>query len=244
MNVLIIGATSAIAKATARIYAQQGCSLHLIARNEEQMGVLASDLAIRGAAAVSQSVLDLNKFAEHENILSAAFEELGSVDVALICHGSLPDQIKVETNFKQARKELNTNGLSVISLLSDLAPRFAEQGSGTIAVITSVAGDRGRQPNFVYGAAKSLVSTYLQGLRGKLLAHNVHVVDIRPGLVDSPMTAQFPKGPLWSSPERVARIIVRSIRRGNHTVYAPGYWRFIMLVVRAIPDFVFKRLKF
>ena len=107
-----------------------------------------------------------------------------------------------------------------------------------------MAGDRGRQPNFVYGAAKSLVSTYLQGLRGKLLAHNVHVVDIRPGLVDSPMTAQFPKGPLWASPEQVAQKIVKSIQRGSHTVYAPGYWRAIMFVVRIIPDFIFKRLKF
>ena len=107
----------------------------------------------------------------------------------------------MEISFKQAQKEINTNGLSVISLLTELAPTFIEQHGGTLAVISSVAGDRGRQPNFVYGAAKSLVSTYLQGLRGKLLTHNVHVIDIRPGLVDSPMTAQFPKGPLWASPE-------------------------------------------
>lgn len=244
MKVLVIGATSAIAKATARIYAEQGCTLHLIARNEEQLNALASDLSVRGAAKVSQGVLDLNKFAEHEMLLNTAFAELGTVDIAIICHGSLPDQEKVEKNFRQALKELNTNGLSVISLLTDLAPRFVDQGAGTIAVITSVAGDRGRQPNFVYGAAKSLVSTYLQGLRGTLLAHNVHVVDIRPGLVDSPMTAQFSKGPLWSSPERVAQKIVKSIRRGSHTVYVPGYWRIIMFVVRAIPDFAFKRLKF
>tara|TARA_R110002073_G_scaffold293099_4_gene458611 strand:+ start:296 stop:1030 length:735 start_codon:yes stop_codon:yes gene_type:complete len=244
MKVLIIGATSAIANAVARIYAEQGCSLHLIARNEEQMQAIARDLVVRGAAKVSQGVLDLNKFAEHEAQLTTAFAELGCVDIALICHGSLPDQVKVEKSFKQAQKELNTNGISVISLLTDLSPRFVEQGSGTIAVITSVAGDRGRQPNFVYGAAKSLVSTYLQGLRGKLLEHNVHVVDIRPGLVDSPMTAQFPKGPLWSSPELVAQKIVKSIRRGSHTVYAPGYWRFIMFIVRAIPDVLFKRLKF
>lgn len=244
MKVLIIGATSAIAKASARIYAEQGCSLHLIARREEQLEALSSDLLVRGASKVSHSALDLNKFAQHEETLDGAFSELGGVDIALICHGSLPDQEKVETNFKQAQKEINTNGISVISLLTELAPKFIEQQQGTIAVITSVAGDRGRQPNFVYGAAKSLVSTYLQGLRGKLLAHNVHIVDIRPGLVDSPMTAQLPKGPLWSSPERVAQKIVKSIRRGSHTVYAPGYWRVIMFVVSAIPEFVFKRLKF
>lgn len=244
MKVLIIGATSAIAKAAARNYAEQGCALHLIARKEDQLDAMKSDLLVRGASAVSSSILDLNKFAQHEKTLDSAFAELGSVDIALICHGSLPDQEKVETNFKQAQKEINTNGISVISLLTDLAPRFIEQQQGTIAVITSVAGDRGRQPNFVYGAAKALVSTYLQGLRGKLLAHNVHIVDIRPGLVDSPMTAQFSKGPLWSSPERVAVKIVKSISRGSHTVYAPGYWRIIMLVVSSIPEFVFKRLKF
>ena len=244
MKVLIIGATSAIAKATARIYAQQNCSLHLIARNGEQLEALRSDLLVRGAKTANSSVLDLNKFAEHGKLLGAAIEELGGVDIALICHGSLPDQEKVEISFKQAQKEINTNGLSVISLLTELAPTFIEQHGGTLAVISSVAGDRGRQPNFVYGAAKSLVSTYLQGLRGKLLTHNVHVIDIRPGLVDSPMTAQFPKGPLWASPEQVAQKIVKSIQRGSHTVYAPGYWRAIMFGVRIIPDFIFKQLKF
>lgn len=244
MNVLIIGATSAIAKATARIYAEQGCALHLIARNEDHLQALCGDLTVRGASVVSSSLLDVNKFAEHQAALDSAFAALGDVDVALICHGSLPDQNKAASNFKQAQKEINTNGMSVISLLTDLAPRFIAQGKGSIAVITSVAGDRGRQPNYVYGAAKALVSTYLQGLRGRLLEHKVQVVDIRAGLVDSPMTAQFPKGPLWSSPERVASKIVSSIRRGGHTVYAPGYWRLIMLVVCAIPEFIFKRLKF
>jgi short-subunit dehydrogenase len=244
MKVLVIGATSAIAKATARIYAEQGSSLYLIARREDQLQALSNDLKVRGAQAVGHSVLDLNKFAQHGDVLDAAFSELGGVDIALICHGSLPDQDKVEKSFKQAQKEINTNGISVISLVTELAPRFIEQQQGSIAVITSVAGDRGRQPNFVYGAAKSLVSTYLQGLRGKLLEHNVNIIDIRPGLVDSPMTAQFPKGPLWSSPELVAQKIVNSIRRGSHTVYVPGYWRIIMLVVNIIPEFIFKRLKF
>ena len=244
MRVLIIGATSAIAKATARIYAQQACTLHLIARREDQLEAMCSDLLVRGASSVSSSLLDLNDFAQHEKALAEAFNELGGVDIALICHGSLPDQERVEKDFKQAQAEINTNGISVISLLTVLSQKFIEQQQGTIAVITSVAGDRGRQPNFIYGAAKSLVSTYLQGLRGKLLAHKVHIVDIRPGLVDSPMTAQFPKGPLWSSPERVAQKIVKSIRRGSHTVYAPAYWRLIMLIVKMIPEFIFKRLKF
>jgi decaprenylphospho-beta-D-erythro-pentofuranosid-2-ulose 2-reductase len=244
MKILIIGATSAIAKATARIYAEQGNSFYLIGRNAENLTAVASDLVVRGASDVHQRVLDLNNFTEHEDLIEDAFKVLGLVDIALICHGSLPEQEKVETNFKQALKEINTNGISVISLLTALAAKFIQQQQGTIAVITSVAGDRGRQPNFVYGAAKSLVSTYIQGLRGKLLRHRVHLIDIRPGLVDSPMTAEFPKGALWSSPEQIASKIVSSIRKGSHTVYAPGYWRLIMFIVGAIPEFIFKRLKF
>ncbi|HBY00019.1 MAG TPA: short-chain dehydrogenase, partial [Gammaproteobacteria bacterium] len=109
---------------------------------------------------------------------------------------------------------------------------------------TSVAGDRGRQPNFVYGAAKSMVSTYLQGLRGRLHPFNVHVVDIRPGLVDSPMTSHLEKGPLWASPELVAKKIVNGIDNKRHTIYTPGYWRIIMAAVRFIPEILFKRMNF
>ena len=243
MKILVIGATSAIAKATARIYAERKHEIFLIARNEERLNQLAEDLRVRGALAVDQLTLDLSKTNEHQAALDKAGSVLGEIDIALICHGSLPDQEACETNFKLAQKEIHTNGLSVISLLTVLAQQFTTQAHGTIAVITSVAGDRGRQANFVYGAAKSLVSTYLQGMRGKLRPHNVRVLDIRPGLVDSPMTAHLKKGPLWSSPERIAEKIVSSIEKRKHTVYAPGYWRLIMLGVTSIPEVIFKRLK-
>jgi len=244
MNILIIGANSAIAKATARIYAAQKNKLFLIARNDEQLGALVEDLKIRGAQSVGSTSLDLTRHKEHEQAIEKAAGFLENIDLALICHGSLPDQAKAEIDFKLAQQEINVNGLSVISLLTLLSARLKQQGNGTIAVISSVAGDRGRQPNFVYGAAKSMVSTYLQGLRGMLFQHNVHVVDIRPGLVDSPMTAQLKKGLLWSSPETIAAKIVSSIKAGKHTVYAPGYWRAIMFIVNGIPEFIFKRLKF
>lgn len=244
MKILIIGATSAIAKATARIYAERNHDLFLVARSEERLIETAADLTVRGAESVGHAVLDLNKFNEQARAVDEAIEFLGSIDVVLVCHGSLPDQQQAEIDFKLAQKEINTNGLSVISLLTLLAEKLTLQGNGSIAVITSVAGDRGRQPNFVYGAAKSMVSVYLQGLRGKLFPLNVNVIDIRPGLVDSPMTGHLKKGALWSSPERVAAKIVRSIERRKHTVYAPGYWRVIMFVVRLIPEFIFKRLKF
>ena len=242
-RVLIIGATSAIAKATARIYAEKGCHLHLIARNEAALQDLTSDLSVRGASKVEFSLLDVNDFEKHANILQQALDTLGALDVVLICHGSLPDQQASEKDFELARHEINTNGLSVISLLTVLSQYLIAQRRGTIAVVTSVAGDRGRQSNFVYGAVKAMVSTYLQGLRGRLLPHNVHVVDIRPGFVDSPMTAHLAKGPLFSSPTRIGRIIVNSIEKRRHTVYAPGYWRIIMFLVRSLPEVVFKHIK-
>lgn len=246
MNILLIGAGSAIATAVARRYAAHQSSLFLIARNGSRLALQQQDLLVRGAARVGTRVLDLLNHEEYETAINAATEFFGQddIDLVLICHGSLPDQEAAEQDFDLARREIDINGLSVISLLTRLTPYLKAQGRGMLAVVTSVAGDRGRQPNFVYGAAKALVSTYLQGLRGKLLPYGVDVLDIRPGLVDSPMTQQFDKGLLWSSPELVARQIEKAIRRKRHTVYVPGYWRLIMAVVRSIPEAVFKRLKF
>ena len=246
MNILLIGAGSAIATAVARRYAAHQSSLFLIARNGSRLALQQQDLLVRGAARVGTRVLDLLNHEEYETAINAATEFFGQddIDLVLICHGSLPDQEAAEQDFDLARREIDINGLSVISLLTRLTPYLKAQGRGMLAVVTSVAGNRGRQPNFVYGAAKALVSTYLQGLRGKLLPYGVDVLDIRPGLVDSPMTQQFDKGLLWSSPELVARQIEKAIRRKRHTVYVPGYWRLIMAVVRSIPEAVFKRLKF
>jgi len=243
MKIVIIGATSAIAKATARLYAERIAELYLLARNEERISELSNDLKIRGAANVHYEMLDVTHTEKHAAAIENAKTKLGQIDLAIICHGSLPDQESCENDYKIAEHEINVNGLSVISLCTHLSSLLKEQGHGTLAVVTSVAGDRGRQPNFVYGAAKSLVSTYLQGLRGKLLPFGVHVVDIKPGLVDSPMTAKFEKGVLWSSPELVATKIIHSIDKKRHTVYAPGYWRLIMATVTSIPEFLFKRLK-
>ena len=244
MKILIIGATSAIAIATARLYAERRDHLFLIARNAERLSDLAADLRVRGAQSVACKALNLDEVGAHAAVIAEAEAFLQHIDVALIAHGVLPHQTASATDYKHALNSITTNGLSVISLLTELAKRMQAQRSGTIAVITSVAGMRGRQPNYVYGAAKAMVSTYLQGLRGRLHEFNVHVVDIRPGLVDSPMTAQFPKALLWSRPEVVANKIVNSVARKQHTVYAPGYWRWILLFVIAIPEALFKRMKF
>ena len=244
MKILIIGATSAIAKATARLYAQQHAELFIVGRDETRLAALADDLTVRGGNMLGSLTLDFTKSQGHKAALNSIFEAMTQVDLVLICHGDLPDQSACENNHKAALAAIDVNALSTLSMLSLLGERFIEQGKGTLAVVTSVAGDRGRQPNYVYGAAKAMVSTYLQGLRGRVFPHGVHVLDIKPGLVDSPMTSQFEKGPLWSQPEVIAQAIVRAVKYKRHTIYAPGYWRIIMMVVNSIPEFIFKRLKF
>lgn len=242
MNILIFGATSAIAEAVAARYATGGNRFFLIARNSEKLAALCERLS--GAGAVETARADLARLEDHPGLIEAAFNWLQTVDLVLIAHGTLPDQARCEQDVEAALEALNVNGLSPISLLTELAPRMREQAHGTIAVITSVAGDRGRPSNYVYGSAKAMVSAYLQGLRGKLHGAGVHVIDIRPGLVDSPMTAHLPKGPLFATPDRVADGIVKAVARKRHTVYIPGWWRLIMAIVRSLPDTIFKRLNF
>ena len=242
MNILIFGATSAIAEAVAARYATGGNRFFLIARNNEKLAALCERLS--GVGAVETAQADLARLEDHPGLIEAAFNWLQTVDLILIAHGTLPDQARCEQDVEAALEALNVNGLSPISLLTELAPRIREQGHGMIAVITSVAGDRGRPSNYVYGTAKAMVSAFLQGLRGKLHGAGVHVIDIRPGLVDSPMTAHLPKGPLFATPDRVADGIVKAVTRKRHTVYIPGWWRLIMAIVRSLPDTIFKRLNF
>ncbi len=243
-KVLIIGAQSGIAKALARSYAARHCQLYLVARNENLLQEQKNDLEIRGAKSVEVALLDVNNFSDHAQTINSAKQVLGDIDVALICYGTLPDQKSSEHDFNSILQAMNTNALSVISLLALLAPVMTAQKSGSIAVITSVAGDRGRKSNYIYGTAKGMVSRYLQGLRASLFSHNVHVVDIKPGFVDTPMTSTFKKGALWAQPEAVASNIIKAIDKRKNVVYTPWFWRYIMLIIKIIPEPVFKRLNF
>ena len=170
--------------------------------------------------------------------------QLGGLDAALIAHGTLPDQAACERDPALALREIMTNGSSVIALLSLLANRFEQQRAGSLAVITSVAGDRGRPSNYVYGSAKAAVSVFCEGLRARLFKSGVSLTDIRPGFVATAMTRGLPlPAPLVASPESVARRIVAGIDRRKDVLYTPAFWALIMLVIRTIPGFVFKRLK-
>ena len=242
MNVLIIGATSAIAEATARIWAEKGHHIYLVGRNKERMAAIAADLSVRGAGSVSTSLLDINDLQQHQQLVEKIANDMEVIDVALIAHGTLGEQQACERDFERALAELTTNAISVFSLLTHLANRFEVQSHGTIAVISSVAGDRGRQSNYIYGAAKGAVTLYLQGLRQRLFKSGVHVVTIKPGFVDTPMTASFEKGILWVKPDSVARSIHKAIERKKDVLYVPWFWWPIMAVIKAIPETVMKRL--
>lgn len=242
-KILIIGATSAIAEHCARIWATRGDTLFLVARNDERVSSIATDLKVRGAASVVTYAVDLNAIDQHEAILDAAYTAMGGVDTVLIAHGTLSNQKQCEQSVALTLDEITTNALSAISLLTLIANRFEEKKHGTIAVISSVAGDRGRASNYVYGSAKAMITTFTSGLRQRLHKSNVAVVTIKPGFVDTPMTAEFKKGLLWAKPAAVAQKIVLAIDKRKDEVYVPAFWWAVMAVIKNIPVFIFRRIK-
>lgn len=241
-NVLIVGATSGIAQHVARSYAEEGSNLYLLARNPERLETLARDLKVRGAARIATEGAELTDCDLHEGILSRAWKAFGSFDVVLVAYGSLPDQGLCERDFSKTAEATQVNFLSVVSWLTLLANRLEKEGRGTIAVISSVAGDRGRKSNYVYGASKGALSIFLQGLRNRLYRSGVHVLTIKPGFVDTPMTAHLKKNFLFASPEKVGRKIHRAIQKRKNVLYTPSFWRWVMAVIRHLPEAIFKRL--
>jgi len=238
-RILIIGATSAIAEATARRYAARGATIHLVGRQAARLATIAEDLRTRGANC-THDTLDVNDVDAHPRALDAAWQAMGGVDVALLAHGTLPDQRACEASVALSLQEFATNGTSTIALCAALAQRL-ETGA-TLAVISSVAGDRGRASNYLYGSAKAAVSTYLSGLGQHLRPRGINVLTIKPGFVDTPMTASFKKGALWAKPDQIAAGIIGAIGRRRAVAYLPGFWWGIMFIIKSIPEFVFRRL--
>jgi short-subunit dehydrogenase len=242
-RVLALGATSAIAEATLRLMAEQGGSFVLVGRNAQKLDAVRSDLLTRGARAATALVADLDDTAGHPALLAQAVAALGGIDVALLAHGVLGNQADAERDYGAAEAILRTNFLSAVSLITWLANYFEAERRGTLAVISSVAGDRGRKSNYVYGASKGALNIYLDGLRHRLHGTGVHVLTVKPGFVATPMTAHLPPSPLFAQPSQVAHDIVRGIDKGKSVVYTPPFWRPIMLVVRNCPAFIFHRTK-
>lgn len=242
-KVIILGATSAIAQATVRLLAARGASLYLVGRNAANLEAVARDATTRGAQKVEFRSLDLNDCEAHASLVERAWQALGGLDGAVLAHGVLGDQEESQRTWAAAEVVLRTNFLSAASLLTELANRFEAQKAGTLVVLSSVAGDRGRQSNYVYGASKGALTVFLQGMRNRLAKSGVAVVTVKPGFVDTPMTAHVPKNKLFASPEQVARGLLKAADQRKNEVYVPGFWALIMLIIRSIPEPVFKRLK-
>lgn len=241
-RVLAVGATSAIAEATLRLLAEEGASFFLVARNPAKLAAVRDDLVTRGASSASGAVADLDDTAAHPALLEQAVAALGGIDIALIAHGVLGDQPASERDYAAAEAVLRTNFLSAVSLVTWLANYMEGERRGTIAVISSVAGDRGRKSNYVYGASKGGLNVFLDGVRNRIDRAGVNVLTIKPGFVATPMTAHLPQGGLFAEPAEVARHILRAIEKRKDVAYVPPFWGLIMLVVRVVPRRIFKRL--
>ena len=242
MKILMIGATSAIAHETAKCFAKDGAELFLVGRSSEKLEAVQADLEVRGAKRAESYVLDISQLDRHQEMIQSAIETLDGLDMVLIAHGTLGDQRLSQENVIKTLEEFTTNCTSVISLLTLLANYFEPRKRGCIAVISSVAGDRGRPSNYVYGAAKGAITVFLQGLRSRLAKSGVSVVTIKPGPVDTPMTASMKKGLLMANAASVGQGIYQSMLKGKDVVYLPGFWRPIMFVIRSIPEAIFKKL--
>lgn len=241
-RVLILGATSAIAREIAARYAHRGARLYLVGRDPTKLQELCTRLS---PAVVGHAQADLDDTASNAACVRAAVEALGGLDVAVVAHGLLGDQQATEHDWSAAEQVLRTNLLSPVSLLIPLANILLAQGHGQLAVLSSVAGERGRPRNYTYGAAKGALTLYLQGLRSRAWSQGIAVSTFKLGPVDTPMTADHPKNPLFATPQAVARDIVAQLERGHGgEVYLPWYWAPIMGVVRRLPEPIFQRLGF
>lgn len=236
-RVLLLGATSAIVAGVAHRLAARGDHLFLVGRNPEKLAAVAASL---GQAVQGTRVADLTDPSEHEALAAWPFEGGARLDIVLIGHGDLGDQAQSEHDPDHARALFEANLLSVVGLLIPLANRLEAQGSGTIAVITTVASDRGRPRNYTYGAAKAGLDTYLEGLRSRLWRRGVRVLTLKPGPIDTPMTAGHPRNPLFATVDDIAPRIVTALDRGWAVTYLPAYWRPIMAIVRALPERIFQ----
>ncbi len=241
-RILITGATSAIAQEAARHFAADGDAFFLVGRDSEKLAAVADDLRARGAKEVETEVVDLLDLVRCSQLIDEVAERLGGLDALLVAQGTLPDQAACEADPVQALREFSLNAMGPITLLLKAAAYFETQRCGCLAVITSVAGVRGRRTNYVYGSAKAAVSTLLEGLRARMGDAGVSVVDIRPGFVDTPMTAHLPKKALFATAASVGERVYRAMGSGDAVVYAPWFWRWIALVIQLIPRSIFARL--
>jgi short-subunit dehydrogenase len=237
---LILGATSDIARALAHKFGGEGYNLTLAARKAERLAEVVTDIEIRHRVQVEAVEFDALDYAGH----AAFYEGLNhKPDVAICVFGYLGRQQQAQTDFCEAEKIINANYTGAVSILNIIANDFEQRRAGVIIGFSSVAGDRGRGSNYFYGSAKAALTAYLSGLRNRLAKAQVNVITVKPGFVRTKMTAGLPlPGPVTASPEQVAQDVFKAYRRGSHQVYTLWLWRYLMLVIRNIPEPIFKRL--
>lgn len=243
-SIVIFGATSAVGQEVARLHAQRGENLILLARNESALTTVHEDILARGANSAHMIQADLANLAKHTEL----HNRIHSLDPKparyYVFYGVLPDQRESEESAEAALASITINFNSVVSLLTPIVLQMERQGSGELVTVSSVAGDRGRQSNYTYGAAKGGLSLWMQGVRNRLSDAGCTVLNVKPGFIDTPMTAKIEKsGPLWAQPADVAQDIVSAADKGKSEIYTPWFWRVIMLVIKSIPEFIFKKLK-
>lgn len=241
-KILVLGATSGIAEATCRIWAQQGARLFLVARNAEKLAAVAADLRTRGASYVDTAVADLDDTTQHPALLAHAINSLTGMDVAYLAHGVLGDQPRAEQEFDHAAEILHTNFVAPVSLLTWLANYCVQRHAGVLAVISSVAGDRGRKSNYLYGSSKAGLSAFLAGLRNRVDREGVTVLTIKPGPTKTAMTSGMKGSEKFADVNAVAKSIVAAIDKKQDTLYVPFQWAPIMFVIQHIPESIFKKL--
>lgn len=243
-NILVFGGTSKLAEETIKNVKGPNTKVMLAGSNLQKLNTVMNDLKTR-TPDIEFFVYQINalEYDRHQALFDDTIKILGGLDTVLIAHGTLPDNEVVRKSQELTIKEFNINCLSVISLCTIAANYFEAQKSGTIAVISSVAGERGRQSNYIYGSAKAGVSAYLQGLRNRMNEFGVSVITIKPGMVKTPMTLGMPDSPLFAKPEQVGKDIYKAIVSKKDVVYTPGYWKIIMAIIKMIPEGIFKKLK-
>lgn len=241
-RIVILGAASSIAEMTARIWAAESARFILVGRDADRLENIASDLKTRGADGATTWPLDCAN-ADAASQLDKMVEALGGLDVLLLAYGTFGDQAELEHDQNAVAKLIQTNFSSAAAWCLAARVILEKQGAGALLVIGSVAGDRGRRSNFIYGATKGGLARLVEGIAHNLAPLGARAVLVKPGFVDTPMTAHVAKkGLLWAQPERVAPLIAAAARRGGPIVYVPAFWWFIMLIIRHLPTFIFNRL--
>jgi short-subunit dehydrogenase len=244
-TIAIFGATSTLAQALAERYVSANDSLILVGRSREKLAAVANHLrCLNGGVTVETISTDFENLTALREVVERIFAKPASPSIAIICHGVLLSNAECIANEKTFASNAMVNFTSTAFLAEKLGTSLTNKSGGSLVVVTSVAGDRGRQSNFCYGATKAAVSAFLDGLRASLASKNVIVLEVKPGVMDTAMTAHLPRSPLMASPQKVAGDIIKGINRGKRRIYTPWFWKIIMTGLKMLPDAVWAKVKF